>query len=254
MSLQKFALPLIAAAAVIGLGLTPAMAADKTADAAKSLSKEDVEKIVHDYIVSNPKLILDSVEDYQKSYMEKRAAEGMKKNKDILVADPNAPEAGNKKGDVTVVEFFDYNCHFCKSALPSVQALLEKDKNVRVVFKDFPILGPTSETASKWALAAQKQNKYYPFHVALMGSKEPISDEMLARLAKAAGLDVEKAKADADSSEIAAQLEKNRALAGELGLNGTPAFVIGDYVSRGAIPVEEMQRRISDARADAKKK
>lgn len=248
MSFQKFIVPAIALAAVMGLGFIPAQAADK------SLTKEDVEQIVHDYIVKNPKLILDSVDDYQKSFVEKRSAEGMKKNKDVLVNDPNSPEAGNPKGDAVMIEFFDYNCHYCKSALPAVQSLLDKDKNVRVIFKDFPILGPTSETAARWALASNKQKKYYEFHTALMNAKEPVSEEMLAKTAKSVGMDADKAKADAASPEVTIQIEKNRALASDLGISGTPAFIIGDFVSRGMISLEEMQKRISDVRNKGDKK
>jgi protein-disulfide isomerase len=245
MSLNKNVLSALALAVGLGLGVAPAYAAD---DAAKGLTKDDVEKIVHDYIVANPKLIMDSVDDYQKAAMQKRSQEGMKKNKDVLTKDAHSPEAGNPKGDVTMVEFFDYNCHFCKAAFPAIQSLLEKDKNVRVVFKEFPILGPSSETAAKWALAADKQKKYYEFHSAMMNNKEQITDELLEKVAKDVGMDVAQAKSDVASPEMLVQIEKNRALASDLGLNGTPAFIIGDEVSPGAISLEAMQKRISDAR------
>lgn len=248
MSFRKSVLFLFAFAVVAGLGIAPLKAA-----AEKSFSKEEIEKIIHDYIVKNPKLIMDSVDEYQKTYMEKQSAEGLEKNKDAL-ADAGSPEAGNPKGDVTIVEFFDYNCHFCKSAFPAIKSLLEKDKNVRVIFKEFPILGPTSETAAKWALAAFKQNKYYEFHAALMDSKDPISDDMLARNAKKVGMDVSKAKSDVESSDVAMQIAKNHTLANDLGLSGTPAFVIGNDISRGAIPLTVMEQKIAAARAAAGQK
>lgn len=263
MSLQKFVLSAAIFAVVCGFGIS-SFAADKTADAkaepakeaAKTapaaLTKEDVEKMMHDYIMANPKLIMDSVDAYQEKVMKQRqddANKNLDKNKESLLRDPATPEAGNKKGDVTVVEFFDYNCHFCKGAFPALQSLIESDKNVRVLFKELPILGPTSVTAAKWALAADKQKKYYAFHTAMMNNKEPISDDLLERVAKEVGMDVDAAKAYIQSPDVLTQLEKNRTVADDLGISGTPAFVIGDNIQRGAIPLEEMQKDVSAARA-----
>ncbi len=249
MSLQKIALSALSFAAAVCIGFAPAQAADP----APVLTKEQVQQIVHDYIMDNPKLIMESVDAYQHKTEAAHASEGLKKNKDILTKDSTSPEAGNPKGDVTIVEFFDYNCHFCKGAFPAVQSLLEKDKNIRVVFKEFPILGPSSEVASKWALAAQKQKKYYEFHAAMMNNKEQITDELLEKVAKGVGMDVSKARMDTSSPDVLAQLEKNRVLAGELDIQGTPAFIIGDNVSRGAVPEDIMEQQISDIRAAAKK-
>lgn len=258
MSLKKIVLSVAIVALVAGLGLTLAKADDKDAPAAAEktagLSKADVEKIVHDYIVANPKLIMDSVDDYQQRAMTEQSTEGLKKNQETLYKDPASPEAGNPKGDVTVVEFFDYNCHFCKGAFPSIQTLLEKDKNVRVVFKELPILGQSSITAAKWALAADKQHKYYAFHSAMMENKDPISDDLLESVAKKVGMDVDKAKGYVSSSDAMVQLQKNHTLAADLGISGTPGFIIGDNISRGAIPLEDMQKMIADLRAAAPKK
>lgn len=219
------------------------------------LTKADVEKIVADYITANPKTILESVNAFQAKQMEAQRqaeAEGAKvniaKNKAVLSDDKTSPFSGNPKGDVTLVEFFDYNCHYCKNAFPAVQALLDKDKNLRVVFKEFPILGPTSETAAKWALAAEKQKKHYEFHKAMMLNKDPISDELLEKVAKDIGMDVAKAKADVALPETQAAIENNRALASELGIRGTPAFVIGDDLTPGAVPQEELEAKIAAAR------
>jgi len=251
MSFQKTALSALSLAAVACIGLAPAWAADASAPA---LTKDQVEQIVHDYIVNNPKIIMDSVDSYMKRAQETQSSEGIKKNQDTLAKDTSSPSAGNPDGDVTVVEFFDYNCHFCKGAFPALQSVIAKDKKVRVVFKEFPILGPSSETAAKWALAAQKQKKYYEFHTAMMNNKEPIDDGLLERVAKSVGMDVAKAKQDITSPEILAQLSKNRTLAGELGISGTPAFIIGDQISRGAIPQESMEENIATVRAGGAEK
>lgn len=244
MSFQKTALSVLSLAAIACISLAPAWGAD-----ASALTKDQVEQIVHDYIVNNPKIIMDSVDSYMKHAQETASTEGLKKNQSLLSKDTTSPEAGNPSGDVTVVEFFDYNCHFCKGAFPSLQALLDKDKKVRVVFKEFPILGPSSETAAKWALAAQKQKKYWEFHTAMMNNKEPIDDQLLEKVAKSVGMDVDKAKKDIGSPDILAQLSKNRSLANDLGISGTPAFIIGDQISRGAIPEEQMEEDIAQARA-----
>ena len=218
------------------------------------LDKAAVEQIVKSYIMENPQLILDSVENYQKKARTERQSEGLKKSKDTLLKDLDSPETGNPQGDMTIVEFFDYNCGYCKHAFPEIKALLETDKNIRVVFKEFPILGPTSVTASKWALAANKQKKYFEFHSALMENKQPITDELLEKIAKDVGLDTKQVKADAEDKGIQAQIDKNRQLSESLGLTGTPAFVIGDEVLPGFIQLDEMERMIAGIRAKAAKK
>jgi protein-disulfide isomerase len=262
MSLQKNAFSALSLMAVVGcIGLAPAaQAADPAsapAAATTALTKEQIDQTIHDYIMNNPKLIMESVDNFQRKNMRDReahASEDVKKNRDVLTKDASSPEAGDPKGDVTVVEFFDYNCHFCKGSFPAVQSLLDKDKKVRVVFKEFPILGPSSETAAKWALAADKQKKYFEFHKAMMDNKEQINDELLERVAKSVGMDVDKAKMDISSPDVAGQLAKNRALAEQLDINGTPAFIIGDDISRGAIPEDEMEQKITAIRAAAGKK
>ncbi len=248
MSFKNTVLPALAFAALFCFGLTPARADEP---AAKPLSKADVEAIVHDYIQNNAQVILDSVENYQKKTEQARQEAGLAKNKDALFKDVGSPEAGNPDGDVTVVEFFDYNCHYCKGAFPAVQSLLDKDKKIRFVFKDFPILGPTSDTAAKWALAAQNQKKYFEFHKAMMNNKSPISDELLEKVAKGIGMNVALAKVDVASSETLLQLEKNKALANDMGLRGTPAFIIGSDVIPGAIPLEEIEKKIAEQRKAA---
>jgi protein-disulfide isomerase len=133
--------------------------------------------------------------------------------------------------------------------MPVVLSTLEKDKNIRFVFKDFPILGPTSETAAKWALAAGKQKKYFEYHKIVMGNKTPITDDFLESAAKSLNLDIGQMKKDIVSAEIVTQIEKNRSLANSLGLSGTPAFIIGDEVAYGALTAEEMEKKVAEQRA-----
>lgn len=243
-------------ALMVATGLAAAMvlspmtgkAAETPAPAAAGLDKAAVEKIIHDYLMNNATVIMDSVEQYQRKTMREKSSEAIKSNTVYLFQDDDAPFIGNAAGDVKIVEFFDYNCGYCKKVLPELQDLVAKDPNVKILFKDFPILGPTSETSAKWALAAHMQKKYFSFHKIVMEHKGPINDEVLEKAAKDAGLDVDKAKKDVEGTDIMMQIEKNRALAGQLGITGTPAFVIGEDIVPGAIPVDEIQKMVNEAR------
>ena len=147
--------------------LTPLLVGNAHAAVSEKFTKEQseqVEKIIHDYIVKHPDLIMKSVDDFQRASMEQKQQGAIKQNRAALFDDDKSPFMGNPAGDVTIIEFFDYNCHYCKQVFPEIKSLTETDKNLKVIFKDFPILGPTSEVAAKWALAAQAQGKYFPFH------------------------------------------------------------------------------------------
>lgn len=229
----------------------PVQAQESTTATAGALSEKRVEEIVRDYIMNNADVILKSVDEYQRKGISARQNDALQQNHAELYQNERAPVAGNPKGDVTIVEFFDYNCGYCKHVLPDVKKLIETDKNLKVIFKEFPILGPTSELASKWALAAHKQDKYFAFHQRLMERKGPINEEALSDVAKAVGLDVAQAKKDAAGADIATQLEKNRSLGGQLGLAGTPAFIIGEEVVPGAVPLSDMRAKVAEARKKA---
>jgi protein-disulfide isomerase len=151
-----------------------------------------------------------------------------------LFRSPDSPEAGNPKGDVTIVEFSDYNCGYCRRALHDVTKAVEGDKNIRIVFREFPILTPASEVVARLALAARIQGKYWEFHRAVMGAPGQASEASALKEAIKLGLDIDKLKADANSEEIKKQIVENKALAQKLGINGTPFFMIGDRVVPGA--------------------
>lgn len=139
----------------------------------------------------------------------------------------NDPVAGNPKGGVTIVEFFDYQCSHCVDMAPVVQSIIRSNWNVRVVFKEFPIRGPMSDFAARAALAANKQGKYYDFNHALMLANQPLTEESIMTIAKDVGLNVEKLKKDMDSASIKNQIRANDKLAESLKITGTPAFFIG---------------------------
>ena len=160
-----------------------------------------------------------------------------------------SPVSGNPQGDVTVVEFFDYRCGYCKRAFPSVMALLKADSQVRVVWKEFPILGPVSLFAARAAMAADKQGLYHEFHVAVMGAEEELTEDTVIALAAANGLDIDRLRADMEDPAIDAYLEETRQLAQALGITGTPAFVVGDTLIPGAVDPARLQASVADARA-----
>jgi protein-disulfide isomerase len=154
---------------------------------------------------------------------------------------------------VALVEFFDYRCPYCKQVAPAIEALLGEDKQLRIVYKEFPVLGPESVTASRAALAARKQGKYEALHRALMGMKGQINDAAIFNVAQSAGLDVEKLKRDMQAPEIDRMLQANQQLAAALDIRGTPGFVIGDEVVPGAIGIDALRQLIATARSEKKK-
>jgi protein-disulfide isomerase len=231
----------------------PAPAFAQNAEPAKTggsvLTRGDVEAIVRDFITQNPQLILTSVDAYQQRTMQEQQTAAVEMNKDRLFRNERSPFIGNEKGDVTIVEFFDYNCGYCKKVLPELQALAKEDPNVKIVFKELPILGPSSELAAKWALAAHRQSKYFEFHSLLMKHQGQINADVLTRLATEAGLNVDKARQDAEGTDVLISLEQNRSLAGQMNINGTPAFVLGEEIIPGALPISEMKVKIQALRA-----
>lgn len=236
------------AALLVSLAPVSAHAADAGFTDAQ---KKQMDTMIHDYIMANPQVIMDSVEKFrndQQNADEKKFDAKVKEKGNELYKTAADPVTGNKAGDVTMVEFFDYNCGYCKHAFKDVQTLIANDKKLKVVFKDIPILSETSFTAAQYALAANKQGKYWEFHQAMMEHNGPISEESLQSVAKSIGLDVEKLKKDSKDPEIRAQIEANLSLARDIGINGTPGFVINDTVLRGAYGLEAMQKAIADSR------
>lgn len=250
--------PLHMFALVSALALLPnlAQAAEATA-AFDDKQKAAVEAIVRELLTKKePEIVMIAAQELQEK-MEKESANkgqaGLEKNADKVFKDPTSPVGGNPKGDVTLVEFFDYTCGYCKMAQEAVTKALAADKNVRMVYKEFPILGPNAEVASKAALAAVEQGKYVPFHEALMSAKDRLSMESIKKIAKSVGLDVEKLTKDMESDKIAAIIKANRDLANELQIRGTPGFVIGQKVYPGALTAEQLKQAIAEARKADKK-
>lgn len=209
-----------------------------------------LETLIKDYLLENPEVIIEAVEIYQQRQAEAEAANVTRTIEGLLPAlafDDNSPIAGNPDGDVTIVEFFDYRCSYCKRVGPDVQALMQNDPGVRFVYKEWPILGPESVFAARAALASREQGLYDSYHEALMTARS-ITEASVIEIAAEVGLDVEKLKADMQSPQIDAHLQKTRELAERLGINGTPAFVFGKELVKGAISGVQMAELVAAAR------
>jgi len=213
--------------------------------------QKEIESLVKKYIAENPELILQSVKQYQEDQERKQmqSAQDNLKQYQSFFADKDLPMAGNPDGDVTVVEFFDYNCGYCKKAFEDVQTLVKEDKNLRVVLMDMPILSPSSQKMSEISLAAHKQGKYFEMHTALMDYRGSQSESAFLKLAEDIGLDMEKLKADMKSAEIQAAIAKTKQVAQALGIRGTPGFVVGEKLYPGYVGIEALRNAIKDTRS-----
>lgn len=210
------------------------------------------EEAMNQYISTHAQVILDSVNAHlqgTQAQTEEQAAAKIKDYKDFLYNDDRHPSLGSKDATFTVVEFLDYNCGYCKKAYETIAEILKSDKNVRFVLIEIPILHESSALAAKWALAAHDQKGYVEFHKQLMENKGPITEERLAEFAKKAGLDVAKIKEVAASDAIAALIDENLKVATEIGISGTPGFLVGDEIVRGYLPYEAMKATIEKHRA-----
>lgn len=210
-----------------------------------------IEEIVRAYLLEHPEVIRDAIEALQAKEQAAKAdkqAGALVAHKDRLLSDPASPVAGNPMGDVTVVEFFDYKCPYCKRVTPALAELIEADKGVRLVFKEFPILGESSVLAARAALAAQKQDRYFDFHNALMAHRGTFDDGAIGTIAESLGMDAARLRADMTAPEIDRQLADNHALAQAMAIRSTPTFVIGDQIVPGAISIDDMKALIAAAR------
>jgi protein-disulfide isomerase len=239
----------------LALGVALSLAGGARAESEGSrddLPVEQVEKIVREFLLREPEIIYQALEELQRRQAEaaaERQRAAVATNRAQLVDQAGDPVAGNPAGNVTVVEFFDYQCQYCRRVVPSLQALLAEDRDLKVVFKEFPILGEASVTAARAALAAREQDRYLPFHFALMSARD-LSLDSIMTLAEGVGLDTERLARDMGSPAIEAQLQANLELARELGIEGTPAFVVGDALIPGAVDKTRLAQLIEEARTD----
>ncbi len=216
-------------------------------------SKEDIEKIVREYILKNPEIIQEAIVELRK---KQELAENSARLKAIATHKQQIFESkrdvvlGNPKGNVTLVEFFDYNCGYCKRALNDIAELLKSDPNLKVVLKELPILSEGSVEAARVAVAVRMQDpsKYWAFHRILMSAKGEANSAQALNAAKQAGLDIERIKKDISNPEVEATLHEVQELAKALAISGTPSYVLGDQLIPGALPHDRLAMAIAQVR------
>lgn len=246
---------IVACATAVAVLAGTATLRSATAEEFSKAQKTEIEKIVREYLLANPELFLEVQTELEKKLEEMQSARlqsAIKENAEVLFRRKNAPTAGNPDGDVTVVEFFDYNCGFCKRGFADLAKLIAKDPKVKVVLKEFPIFGKGSEDAARAALAAKQQGKYWDLHGALLSLENRVDGAAALKEAEKLGLDMAKLKADMRSKEVDAEIASVRDLAQKMGINGTPHFLVGDRTIAGAPEdlLEQFQQNIAEIRAN----
>lgn len=242
------------AALALALAATPAAAFD--IDAMSPGEREAFGAEVRSYLLENPEVLMEAMAVLEAREAEMQAeadAAAIAAEAEALFADEDSWVGGNPEGDVTIVEFLDYRCGFCRRAHPVIGELLSSDGEIRLIVKELPILGPESVLASRFALAVKAQHgeaAYEAMHDELMTFNGPFDIATLAGLAEDAGFEAEPLLAALDDAEITRVIDENRALAGALGISGTPSFVVGDMLLRGFLPLEGMEAVVAEARAD----
>ena len=201
---------------------------------------------VRDYILAHPEIIPEAIEKLQ----ARETAKLVDANRKALETPFAGAWLGAEDADVTLVQFFDYACGFCRASLPHIERLLAEDKKLRIVFRELPVLSPESETAARISLAAAEQDKYGAFHRAMYAAGRP-GDDTIAAAREQARLDPMKARSDAMSPEVQGEIEKNFALARQLGFTGTPSWVIGDRTLSGAVGYDALKQAIAEARTQS---
>jgi protein-disulfide isomerase len=243
----------------IPLALALALGASVAPARAQSFSEPqrgEIEKIIKDYLLAHPEVLQEAMAELEKKQQvaeAEKARSAVKNHSDALFNSPRQVVLGNPQGDVTFVEFFDYNCGYCKRALSDMTTLLGNDPKLKVVLKEFPVLGPGSVEAAQVAVAVRMQDKtgkkYLEFHQKLLGGRGQADKAKALAAAKDVGLDMARLDKDMKSDEVSKTIEESMKLAEALGLNGTPSYVIGNDVVIGAVGLAALNQKIQAARA-----
>jgi protein-disulfide isomerase len=242
---------LLAAAATAALLMLPA---PSRAQSFSAPQRGEIEHIIRDYLLAHPELLEEvSAElDKRKQLAEaEKAKTAIKNHSDALFNSARQVTVGNAQGDVTLVEFFDYNCGYCKRALLDLTQIMKGDSKLRVVLKEFPVLGPGSVEAAQVAVAVRMQDKgkkYFDFHQRLLGGRGQADKARALAAAKEAGFDMARIEKDLASDEVRASIDESMKLAEALGLNGTPSYVVGSDVVIGAVGVDALKEKVNMAR------
>ncbi len=217
--------------------------------AQEGFSKEDIEDMIYEYIMENPEIILESVDNLRKK-MEASSIESdnfLKDEFDTFANDNNIPNFGDPNAKVIIIEFVDYNCGYCKKSLDAITRLLNSELSLKISFRDYPILSASSKFAAKAALAAKKQGKYFELHSELLNVKGNLSEEKILEIAKNIDIDVAKLKIDMEDPEIAVIIQNNENLAKKLNIRGTPTFIINGKLYAGALEFDKLRALIDKA-------
>ena len=240
--------------AVAFLAFGAAMPAE--AQSFSDTQRGEIERIIKDYLLQHPEILQDVMNELEKKQQVADAEKNktaVKDNEQLLFASPRQVTLGNLQGDVTLVEFFDYNCGYCKRALSDLMNLMKADPKLKVVLKEFPVLGPGSVEAAQVAAAVRMQDhggkKYLDFHQKLLGGRGQADRARALAVAKEVGIDMTRLEKDMASDEVRTQLEESMKLADKLGLNGTPSYVVGSNVVVGAVGYDALKEKIENVRA-----
>jgi protein-disulfide isomerase len=251
MSLLRRASVIVATAAFLAAMAAAPVRAQSFNDAQRS----DIENIIKEYLLSHPEVLQQAVAELEKRQQAaeaEKAKTAIKNNSEALLNSARHVVVGNPKGDVTLVEFFDYNCGYCKHALNDLMEMMKTDGNLRVVLKEFPVLGPGSVEAAQVAVAVRMQDKtgkkYLEFHQKLLSGRGQADKARALAAAKDVGLDVSRIEKDLGSDEVKQSLEESLKLAEALGLNGTPSYVAGSDVVIGAVGAAQLREKVNNAR------
>ena len=235
------------------LGVSPAAVA-QPAGPFTDQQKQAIGEVVRDYLLKNPELLQEVMAELEKRQSEQQRvaqAGALKESRQTLLNSPHSIVAGNAQGDVTLVEFFDYNCSYCKRALADVRTLAKADPKLRLVLKDFPVLGPDSVEASRVSLAVKNQlqgEKLFDYHVKVMETRGRVNGERALTVAKEMGVDMARLQKDMEAPDIRTALQENVGLGDKLGLTGTPAFIVGDEIIAGAVGLDPLKQVVASVR------
>jgi protein-disulfide isomerase len=216
-----------------------------------SASRSDLDRSIHDYLVTHPEVLVEAMQALErKQNVERDSAvqKAIQEHRKELTSDPDSPISGNPNGDVTIVEFSDYQCPYCKRSFPAVKSVVAADGKVKLVHKDLPILGEASRMAALAALASRNQRKHEAFHDALMSFNGKLDLDRILQIATSVGIDVTRLQKDMEDPKLDDILKRNQALAQALDVRGTPAFVIGNQFVPGAVDADTLKQLIAEAR------
>lgn len=214
-------------------------------DLPAGLDREDLEIVIREYILENPEIIPEAMERLQQN----QQAELVSAVHDELVTPFEGAWAGSANPDVTIVQFFDYACGYCRTSLPDIERLLREDDSLRIVFRELPILSEESRTAARVSLSAARQGEFFDFHRAMYGAGRP-GAASIAQAQAEAGLDAGRVRSDVASEAVEQEIRNNLELAGSLQLSGTPAFIVGDQILAGAVGYDRLKEAIDQVRAN----